>query len=287
MKNRKKKLAFSLIELSVVILVIGLLIIGITQGSRIVGNSKLTSAGNLSKSSPIASMDKLLMWYDASSKDSYANFNSIKSGDAITLLKDLNPQSSTKVDLTGTATYLEQAINGLPAIDFNGSNQYLESSLVNSSSGSVTIITVLNIDNLSTLSGIVTTYGAWSAGDIHFNTNGAGALEVAVNPGGNGSFTTSGVVKTSTPYIVTMICDPSGKISGYINSIGLGNPYTSTENKVINLRISLGDWFNGTARTRFFNGKIGEVIIFGRAIKTNERNAIEDYLSRKWSIALK
>jgi prepilin-type N-terminal cleavage/methylation domain-containing protein len=120
----KKKLAFSLIELSVVILVIGILVIGITKGSRIMQSAKISKLTSLSKSSPIASMANLVMWYDATSKDSYSNANSLKDGDTITTLKDLNPQSTNKINLTGTATYLESAINGLPAIDFNGSSQY-------------------------------------------------------------------------------------------------------------------------------------------------------------------
>ena len=279
----KPKLAFSLIELSIVILVIGILVTGITQGSRIISSSRLTTANSLSKSSPVASMDKLLMWYDATSKDSYVNFDSIKSGDTITALKDSNPQSTNKNDLTGTASYLENAINGLPAIDFNGSTQSFDSLTANSASGSAAIIAVLNADDVTTLSGIVTSYGAWAVGSIHFNAYN-GRFESAVNPGGGSKFITP-TVQTAKPYIITIICDPSGKISGYVNSVA-ATPYTDAGNVAINLKISIGKWFDGASNTRFFNGKIGEVMIFNRAVKDNERTAVEDYLSRKWSIAL-
>jgi hypothetical protein len=61
---------------------------------------------------------------------------------------------------------------------------------------------------------------------------------------------------------------------------------THSGNVSTNLRIGLANWYNGTSNTRFLNGKIGEVIIFGRAIGENERISAEDYLSKKWGITL-
>ncbi|MFZ9470761.1 MAG: hypothetical protein ACO26G_06935, partial [Rickettsiales bacterium] len=37
----------------------------------------------------------------------------------------------------------------------------------------------------------------------------------------------------------------------------------------------------------FFNGNIGEIIIFDRALNENERNKIEDYLGEKWGILIR
>ncbi len=36
----------------------------------------------------------------------------------------------------------------------------------------------------------------------------------------------------------------------------------------------------------YFEGTIGEIIIFSRALKTEERTALEDYLGKKWGIAI-
>jgi prepilin-type N-terminal cleavage/methylation domain-containing protein len=47
--------AFSLIELSIVILVIGLLIAGAIQGSKMISKAALSSARTLTESSPVAS----------------------------------------------------------------------------------------------------------------------------------------------------------------------------------------------------------------------------------------
>lgn len=55
MLKLKKITAFSLIELSIVVLVIGILIAGFIQGSKLVSKAALNSARTLTESSPVAS----------------------------------------------------------------------------------------------------------------------------------------------------------------------------------------------------------------------------------------
>lgn len=50
MKNKFNK-AFSLIELSIVILIIGILVAGVTSSSRLINQMRLTSARTLTQSS--------------------------------------------------------------------------------------------------------------------------------------------------------------------------------------------------------------------------------------------
>jgi len=59
MKRRNLK-AFSIIEISEAILVIGILVAGFTKASRLVGESSLRMARNLTTSSRVASLD---VWY--------------------------------------------------------------------------------------------------------------------------------------------------------------------------------------------------------------------------------
>ncbi len=54
--------AFSLIELSIVILVVGILITGVIQGSNMVKKSQLQSARNLTTSSPVSGIKDLMLW---------------------------------------------------------------------------------------------------------------------------------------------------------------------------------------------------------------------------------
>ena len=65
MISKNKSLAFSLIELSIVILIIGILIAGVTQGSRLVRESRVKTAQTLTQSSDVSSIKDLVLWLDA------------------------------------------------------------------------------------------------------------------------------------------------------------------------------------------------------------------------------
>ncbi len=137
-KKISNKFAFSLIELSVVILVIGLLVIGITKGSRIVGESKIKSAIALTKGSPVNSTNGLVLWLDVTNKDSIATgtvgngvYGVAANNDDVTNWKSQNPHTTNQINVSAiTASrpkYLKDGIGGLPTLSFDGNNDYLDS----------------------------------------------------------------------------------------------------------------------------------------------------------------
>jgi len=44
--------------------------------------------------------------------------------------------------------------------------------------------------------------------------------------------------------------------------------------------------YGTTPNDTYYKGNIGEIIIFSRAVKTEERQSIENYLSKKWKIKI-
>jgi len=62
------KTAFSLIELSIVVLIIGILIAGISQSSRLIKAMKLSTARSLTRSSDVNSINNLTAWFDATAE---------------------------------------------------------------------------------------------------------------------------------------------------------------------------------------------------------------------------
>lgn len=58
------KNAFSLIELSIVILIIGILVAGVTQSSRLIRQMKISSARSITNSSPVSSISNLAGWWE-------------------------------------------------------------------------------------------------------------------------------------------------------------------------------------------------------------------------------
>ncbi len=132
MINQKPKTskAFSLIELSIVILIVGIIIAGITQSSRLVRQSKLRSATGLTQSSPVASIRGLSLWLETSSEDSFPA--SLDNNSNLTQWNDINPQTTAKLYAipanassanaagSNAITYVSDGINGLPSISFSG-----------------------------------------------------------------------------------------------------------------------------------------------------------------------
>jgi len=127
--NSKASKAFSLIELSIVILIIGIIVAGITQSSRLVTQSKLKSAQNLTSSSPVAGIKSVSLWLEPTLDASFPS--SLDDEGFITQWNDTNPQTPSKlyaIPASASATvsgsssiaYDSNGINGLPSIKFAG-----------------------------------------------------------------------------------------------------------------------------------------------------------------------
>jgi len=68
---QSNKKDFSLIELSIVILIIGILVAGVTSSSRLIKRIKIATAQNITQSSPVSSIKDLAVWYETSLDKSF------------------------------------------------------------------------------------------------------------------------------------------------------------------------------------------------------------------------
>ena len=329
-KNLKK--AFSLIELSVVVLIIGILIAGITAGSRLVRNSKLASAAQFTKSSDINSIADLVLWLEPTQENSFATTDNTS---ALTYANVADPKDSSYVkdtlrpdnreyvarwnDISPRAMpgnkksvyqetgarrpmYIANAINGLPALQFDGSAQYLYSQNNNTTPSapplvagdkSYTMIAVFSATKIKSNNPIL---------DQTPNNPSDGTTlvmdilnEKLIMSGYNTQYDVESNFspKPQEKYIAIIKSEDSSILSAnnlsfYLNNM-LDNKTFSTTNHLIGSDNFLlaGYIYSGTSVTRFFQGYIGEVLVFDRALKTEEIDTINKYLSKKWGIALK
>jgi hypothetical protein len=115
--------AFSIIELSLVAMVIGVLISGVAGSEKLFKNFKLNSARAQTGSSPLSSMSGLSTWLEATSEASFQE--KIYNDEVqINLWKDINPSSQIKYDATQQQSskkpkYVASCINKLPCIRFD------------------------------------------------------------------------------------------------------------------------------------------------------------------------
>ena len=135
-KDKNKYRAFSLIELSIVLVILGILTIGATQGSFLIQKAKIFSAKRLTETSGVDD-ENLVFWFETSLEKSFLNkeavdggeisqWNSIAtlSGKTINAYKTqiTNPNSftyePTPVSTIKGPTYIQKGINFLPSLNF-------------------------------------------------------------------------------------------------------------------------------------------------------------------------
>ena len=291
------KKAFSLIELSIVILIIGILVTGVTQSSRLVSRIKLISLQSLTRSTDVVTVNGLSLWLETVLDNSITNSSGsfqISDNEAVSSWNDINPQVTTKINLTQSngsfqPIYKTNGINGLPGIAFNGVNNILFT---------MPIVPISLADKDYTFVVVWKTNGQGNQVMISQTDNPGSCYQLAsiyVN-GGVGGFA-GGCndymplsIASQTNYISIVTVNnnlASNNVSIYTNS---NTPLTGTTSagsgnlSIGNGNFSLGGKYLPTGAGQYFNGIISEVMIFERALKIDEIKIVNSYLSKKFSI---
>jgi prepilin-type N-terminal cleavage/methylation domain-containing protein len=295
MQNMKKN-AFSLIELSIVILIIGILIAGVTQSSSLVGKFRLSSARSLTQNSPVASISGMVFWVDSVSEKSFDDADQ-DNGDPLDIWYDLNPQLTVKNHLfqsNGSAqpTYLEKGINSLPSVNFNGNLQFFDfTSPELIASTSYTIFVVEQpLKTTGTYNYFIAPKVPGCATSKCFNMGHenlvSGTYTFYVSHLGNYIFTTSANIpgfsyrpRTTNIHSTYYTIGGARKyfFKGTVGATG-NNAAQLTGNTSMTIGNAFG--FGGG----YYQGMIGEIIIYNRALLNEERWEVEKYLAKKWGV---
>ena len=279
-KSKKYCRAFSLIELSIVILIIGILVAGVTQSSRLINQMRLISARSITLSSPVPTIKNLIAWYESVSEKSF-NESEMSSGSLLSNWFDSNIQSSSKINGFQTVDvnkpqYAIDESTTLPVVKF------IDQDFFNLPDGTVPF------NNMPyTIFFVSQTYAYCACGllgsgtyNSNFTANAFrydGSTSMVNYWWGNDIYLTNSVTirKMTIHTFVYDLTKREGFADGVLKaSIAATNRISTANNNTI------GKTFN----TEFMNGTIGEIIIFDRVLNQEERKAIEGYLGKKWSI---
>jgi prepilin-type N-terminal cleavage/methylation domain-containing protein len=312
----KKNSAFSLIELSIVILVIGILVAGVTESRGLITKFRLNSARSLTSSSPVNSMKDLILWLDATSASSVND--SLGDGDLVDKWSNISSQQSPKTNFiqskeTHKPTYKTNGINGIPTLSFL-TDDYLTSDSSISISPNYSFFVVFNTsDSTGEIADIFGLNKDTDTNDNNSNYEGSATVfeinsdntirslyRSTVSSSGGDSSTSSKTINLKSNYIMSYSRNFASKNESlWINNeafIGNGATTPSVTNGVFEKTNlygvigKLGDrdvLAETAARKRIFNGQISEIIIFDRALMKDEIDDVEKYLSKKYSIELK
>jgi len=300
-----RKKAFSLIELSVVILIIGILIGGVSQSSRVVAQMRLASARSITQSSGVNSLKDLTAWLESTSNKSF-DARDQEDGAPVDNWYDTNPQTVAKINFTqGTSTkqpsFKANAINGLPALQFDGINDLMTltdstktlQDLVGVDEATIIVVHQMNIVRESNsfmihkASDNVVRFNSHFPGvgnSVYYFDFGTCCVEGESRITGS-SFPASyfnrvnivmWMKKSTTATIrVNGTQMMSSALTGSLSSTDMASPATF-------LLGSNGDDPEGY----FLGGYLSEVILFRRALRSEEIADVENYLSRKWAVKL-
>lgn len=283
----RKNKAFSLIELSIAILVIGILIVGVIQGSNLVTKFQVQTARSLTQSSPVASIKDLSLWLETTSEQSFGGLEE-SNNNLIALWYEINPQrgfkKSASVQLSdGKALYVANARNGLPILRFSGLKDVSGADYYENTSfqlgNKMTFFAVTSIADNAT-SGFRVLFLTSSGIYVGIDNAQFFAYPNKLSDTGSSSFGSDATLAPKQYYVLSTTIDGTSS-TGYVNGVSVGNPTTiptlSAENSSTFYRVGTGpawEWL----------GDVGEIVVFNRNLKTEERKSVEKYLGQKWGI---
>ena len=194
MKKSNKKIfhkAYSMIEMSLLILIIGILFAGAYQGFNIYNETKLSSVRTLMQNSIISRIRNLGFWFETASENSLENSEAYD-GKAISVWIDHNAQQITKINAYGAQNsniekfnydpsnifdrsgpiYVANGIGGLPTLNFKNTNSSAKFLVVDPSfkfsKEDITIFTVLRFKNFENNAVIFDRICLKSSGDLSY-----------------------------------------------------------------------------------------------------------------------
>ncbi|MDA7705053.1 hypothetical protein N8772_01055 [Rickettsiales bacterium] len=281
--KKNHKLGFSLLEVSVILLIIGILLASISAGKSMIKTSRITSAQTLTSNSPISSVEPLAIWLEPVLSESIVEDETYE-GQTITGWQNItNYFVSNRLTAGGDPSYSEAAINDIPSITFDGTDSIdLNAPIQRITGSNFAIFIVEDRDN--------------ATGKLIDSDN----LVI--------EYTTDNlqVDKNTNTDIINFASASSGPAINYLSfasyqsgSAPVGTAYYRNRGVGLDVNSITADGSDGNADSigsistatlgndvGGFIGDISELIVYGQSLTFVELNEVLNYLSAKYRIPL-
>ena len=280
---KRNQKGFSLVEISVVILIIGILIAGISQASDMIDEANLKGARSASKGSRLSRTRDLVLWLDATADGTALSSvnKQVADNESVAQWKDSNPNSTAGFTFTGVAPqYNVNKTSGLPGISFDAaSSNYLKlTSKFDSSAVDYTIYLVYQpVDTSASV--IMEKRNASPGAAFPYKLE----IESGFYKFSDSVGSVVGVKKPSAGKVnlIRLSRSIGGALTIAVDDVttaGSGGTAVNSEELIIGAK-------NAATPTNFIKGRIGELIIFDRDLNPVEKSDIEKYLYKKWKLS--
>ena len=213
-----------------------------------------------------------------------------KDGDnKVSQWSDLSTEGNHATQATSASQplWVDNVLNGKPVIRFDGSDDYLGSGqIISTTAFTVIALTYANrfgTDNVG--NGVF--YQGTGSDDIgtHFCYGHVPALSMERTifgrvAGGTAVAAANDAVSTNTWHIIGMNVVGDGTVNFSVDGVehtasgaGTGTPANNA---------NIGYWYAVTDSARYFQGDIAEILVYNTALTAEERQSIEQYLTDKW-----
>jgi prepilin-type N-terminal cleavage/methylation domain-containing protein len=266
------KRAFSMFELSIVLMIISLLISATVAGRSLIKLAGLNKARAITTKIFENNQDNLVAWYESSLEQSFKIAEIIQDS-SLSVWQDLrNSRKSNNLSVIhGASKYKKEAIKNVPAITFSGSSSLRINSFNSGSLIQATIFVVFKTPNVNSYK--MTLLGS-ANNDFAIAVNGP---NIELSPSGlvnNGKT----IFNDNKPHIITAIVNQQNSKVFIDNYFEEGFNINLANSTISGLVIGCNRNNN-----QCFSGDIAEVIIFDTPLKSDRRVEIAKYLVAKYS----
>ena len=280
MRIRKRQKGFSLIEVSVVILIIGIFVASVFVADKMISKFRLKTAEALTRSSPINGITQSALWLETSLESSFAS-SSLNTGDAIDSWNDQkNTTNKVLVTKVGTGPEYSNTINRIHAVKFNAAIpgnhlQIADASFLNNTNYTIIVLEKRQSSNADNY--------FFGDKDAPLTANQSLLLGYKLNgtvthsqgTGASYDSTISAYAEsTDKPRVFTFVQSSSAGKKTYINGVLAAQDPAATTSLSGMTSLAIG---------KGYTGEIGEIAIFTKALLNEERKSVEDYLGKKWT----
>lgn len=302
----KRKSAFSIVELAIVIIIIGLLAGGITAGTKLIRQSKVKTAQKFTKSSPVWEIyndqleQSVVAWFDALDEDSITYdadtklVSAWKSKVSPAVDSAEGEHSATQTTEVNQPLYVRDGMKDFPAIRFandtSAEEDYLDAKVPLAASDTTISVAIAytaydkagaDPDNTSTAGtpgGTLWFQGsssATAANSYDVQADATNDIQISDASSASGDFA---INKLTTAVII---------VNGTAVSIyrDFGDEQTTTKTSAASLARTVSYiGTNTTSSGAFFHGDIAEIIVFDKALNSEEAILVRDYMATKYRV---
>jgi hypothetical protein len=225
------------------------------------------------------SRNGLIGWYRAD------NGATVSSGQ-VTSWQDMSGSGNTATQVTSAKqpTFVSGAVNGLPALSFNGTSSFMQvpSGLANLTAGCSAFI--ITKPTAVTAGARFFDFGNGASSDNVYmdEPTNTGASLYTYNGSSGTSVTSSSAITLNQFQLLEAIDNATGTANIYTNSVfGATNAAMNSLNNITRTNNYIGQ---ASAAGSFFKGDIAEMLVYNRGVTATEQALIEGYLMQKYQL---